>query len=169
MAWIIQWLVASYKSTSPVIIYTYTSTSNNTWLNWNWANDNYAWSFTATNAWIPTKLVLRINSIVWTPIWDFYIKSDKTIGSTTYASATWITLTSWTNTITLTWWITLTSWTKYWIYFSRTSTTSNYFRIYNEISSPPAWAELWRSSSSNIDPNTKYSDLWISMDIEWVI
>lgn len=169
MSWIQQWVMMAQKiSSSPITLYTYTSTNNNTWLNWNNANDNYAWSFTPTASWTPTSLVLRMHSIVWTPTGNFYIKANKTAASTTYWTATWITLTSWTNTIRLTWWSALTSWTQYWVYFQRTSNSSNYPRIYNEYTSPPA-QQFWRSSTSNIDPDTRYDssskNIWISMDL----
>ena len=123
MSWIKQWLMASQKITPsvPVTIYSFTSTNNNTWLNWNNATDNYAWSFTASATWTPDEIVLRMQSITWTPTGDIYIKADKTAASTTYWSATWITFTSWTNTIALTWWSELTASTQYWVYFQRTS------------------------------------------------
>ncbi len=164
-------MTAAFKSaSSPVTIYSYTSTNNNTGWNWNWANDNWAMSFTATATGIPDTLVLRMQSIIWTPTGNVYIKTDKTLASTTKASATWVTFTSWTNTIALTWWSTLTSWVQYWVYIERTSSVANYFRFYNEYTSPPA-EQYWRSNASNIDPNTRY-DSWsknigASMDITW--
>jgi hypothetical protein len=169
--WIQQWLLASYPVPSGSgVLYTYTSTNNNTWLNWNNANDNYAWSFTTTAAWTPTTLVLRIQSITGTPTGNIYIKADKTAASTTYGTATWVTFTSGTNTITLTWTSALSNATTYWVYFQRTSNSSNYFRIYNEYTSPPA-QQFWRPSASNIDPDTRY-DSWsknigMSMTLNW--
>lgn len=163
-----QQMLLSYKAWTPVTMYTYTSTNNNTGLNWNAANDNYAWSFTPTASWTPTSLVLRMQSIVWTPTGNIYIKGDKTAASTTYGSATGVTFTSWANTIAITGWSAMTSGVTYWIYFQRTSDTSNYFRIYNEYTSPPA-QQLWRSSASNIDPDTRYDsvskNIWVSMDL----
>lgn len=149
-------------------LYSYTSVTNNTWLNWNGANDNYAWSFTPTVSGTPTDIVLHLHSIVWTPIGNFYIKANKTIASSTYWTATWVTLTSWSNTITLTWWVSLTSWVQYWVYFERTSAVTDYPRIYNEYTSPPT-EQLWRSTTNNIDPNTRYDsgvkNIGISMDV----
>jgi hypothetical protein len=174
MSWVIQWVMASQKISwnTQITIYTYTSTNNNTWLNFNEANDNSAWSFTRTNAGIPTSLVLRMRSITWTPTGNFYIKWDKTIGSTTYRTATWVTITSLVSTIRLTWWSMLTAWNTYWVYFERTSNSSNYFRIYNEYTNPPA-QQFWHSSASNIDPDVRYDsvtkNIWMSMDLIWVI
>jgi len=155
---------------TPVTIYSYSSTNNNTGLNWNGASDFYAWSFTATASWTPTELVLRHQTVNGTPVGNFYIKADKTAASTTYASAIGHTTSSGTDTIALTGWTTLTSWVQYWILYERTSDTSNFFRIYNEYSSPPA-EQLWRSSASNIDPNTRYDsgskNIGISFNVNW--
>lgn len=149
-------------------LYTYTSTNNNTGLNWNNANDRYAWSFTPTVTGTPTKVVLRMSSIWGTPTGEIYIKADKTLASTTYWSATGLTFTTWTNTITLTWWSSITSWVTYWVYFIRTSSSANYFRIYNEYTSPPT-QQFWRPNASNIDPNVRYDsptkNIGMSMDI----
>lgn len=149
-------------------LYTYTSTNNNTGLNWNNANDRYAWSFTPTVSWTPTKLLLRMSSIVGTPTGEIYIKSDKTLASSTHWSATWITFTTWSNEIPLSWWVPLVAWTTYRVYFIRTSSSANYFRIYNEYTSPPT-QQFWRPTASNIDPNTRYDsptkNIWMSMDV----
>lgn len=149
-------------------LYSYTSTNNNTWLNWNAANDNYAWSFTPTATWTPTNIILRLQSIVGTPTGNFYIKADKTAASTTYGTATWVTLSAWSNTIPLTWGTSITSWTTYWVFFERTSAVTSYPRLYNEYTSPPT-EQFWRSTAANIDPDTRY-DSWsknigMSMDI----
>lgn len=149
-------------------LYSYTSTNNNTWLNYNWANDNYAWSFTPTATWIPNELVVRLQSVIGTPTGNLYIKANKTIASATYWTASGVTLTTWSNSIALTWWATLTSWVQYWVYFERTSAATDYPRLYNEYTSPPT-EQFWRSSSSNIDPDTRYDsgakNIGVSMDI----
>ena len=149
-------------------IYSYTSTNNNTGLNWNGATDKYAWSFTATASGIPTALVLRMQSIVGTPTGNIYIKADKTAASTTYATATGVTFTTGTNTITLTGGTLLTSGVTYWVFFERTSGSSDYFRIYNEYTSPPT-EQFWRSTAANIDPDTRYDsgskNIGMSMDV----
>lgn len=149
-------------------LYSYTSTNNNTGLNWNNNNDNYAWSFTPTVTGTPTEIVIRTSWITGTPTGNFYIKWDKTTASPTYWTASWITLTAWSNTIPITWWAQITAGVRYWIYFERTSSVSNYPNIYNEYTSPPT-EQFWRSSSSNIDPDTRYDsgvkNIWISMDI----
>ena len=151
-------------------LYSYTSTNNNTGWNWNGANDNGAVSFTPTITWIPTQLIWRNFSVSWTPIVDIYIKSDKTDASTTYAQALWVTMTSGTNTINLTPMWQINSGTRYWVYMKRISNVSNFFRFYNEYTSPPS-EQYWRSSASNIDPDIRY-DSWsknigASMDIKW--
>ena len=149
-------------------LYSYTSTNNNTGLNWNSTPDNYAWSFTPTVTGTPNQLVLRIASIVGTPVGDFYIKADKTAASTTHASATGVTISAGTNTISLSGGVQIDSGTRYWVYFARTSSINDYPRPYNEYASPPT-EQFWRSSSAGIDPNTRYDsgvkNIGMSMDI----
>lgn len=143
----------------------YTQTSSNTSGNFNWnaANDNYAWSFVAATTWIPNQLVLNVASITGTPVGNFYIKADKTAASATYGSASWVTLASGDNTITLTGGATITAWGTYWVYFERTTNTSNVPSI-----SYDSWKTnypVYRSASSNIDPATS----WFTNDIRMSI
>ena len=168
--WAPQQMLLWYWPAVEQTLYSYTSTNNTTGLNWNAANDRYAWSFTPTVTWTPSKVILRMFSITWTPTGEIYIKADKTLASATYWTATWITFTTGTNTITLTGGSTITSWVTYWVYFIRTSNASNYFRIYNEYTSPPT-QQFWRPNASNIDPNVRYDsaskNIGMSMDIKW--
>lgn len=139
----------------------YWQTSSNTSSNFNWNSntDSYAWSFVPTTTWIPTSLVLNVASITGTPVCDFYIKSDKTFSSSTYWSATGVTLSSGDNTITLSSWVQLSLWNTYWVYMSRTSNTSNTPSI-----SYDTWKTnypVYRATSSWVDPTT----LWFTNDI----
>lgn len=153
-------------------LYSYTSTNNNTGWNWNGANDNGAMSFTPTVSGTPTEFVFRIESITGTPTGNVFIKSNKTLGSTTLGQALGVTFTSGTNTIPLTSGVSLTAGVQYWVFIERTSNISNFFRFYNEYTSPPA-EQYWISSAPNIDPDIRYDapskNIGASMDINGTI
>lgn len=145
-------------------LYSFTSTNNYTGLNWNAATDNYAFKFLASATGIPNQLVLRLFDVVGgTPTCNVYIKGDKTLASTTYGSATGVNLAAGTNTITLTGGAKITNGNYYWVYFQRTSSASVYPRIYNRATG--GVLPFYRSSASNIDPDTLYGSYDVSMDI----
>lgn len=152
-------------------LYSYTSTNNYTNLNWNGSNDNYAFSFTPTVTGIPTELVVRLRTNTGTPVGNFYIKADKTAASATFGTASGVSLVNGSNTIPLTDGAVITAGVTYWVYFERTSNTSNYPQLYNEYSSPPD-QQFWRSSASNIDPDTRYDsgskNIGASMDVNGI-
>jgi hypothetical protein len=158
----------SDKIFSMATLYSYTSTNNNTGWNWNGANDNGALSFTPTATGTPTQVVLRIATITGSPVIDLYIQGDKTIGSANYGSATGVSITAGTNTISISGGAQITSGTRYWIYIKRTSSISNYFNFYNEYTSPPT-EQYWKSTASNIDPDSRYDsgvkNIGASMDV----
>lgn len=144
-------------------LYAQTTSNTSSNFNWNANNDNYAWSFVASASWVPNQLTLEVSSITGTPVCDFYIKSDKTLSSTTYASATGITLTSWSNNITLTWWTNIGAGVTYWIYMARTTNTSNVPAIAYDTGKTNY--PVYRSTSSWVDPST----LWFTNDIRMTI
>lgn len=143
----------------------YSQTSSTTFSNYNWnsANDNYAFNFTPIVTWTPNELVLDLNGISWTPVCDFHIKAAATIASPSLWGATWVTMTSWVNTITLTWWSSISSWTEYWVFMSRTSWSSDYPQIKQNWSSPTK--SLYRATAINSDPST----LWQTTDVKMTI
>lgn len=147
-------------------IYAQTTSDNNATFNWNANTDSYAWSFVPSVSWVPDQLTLELSSITGTPVCDFYIKSDKTFVSTTYASATWVTLASGSNVITLTWWLTITIGTTYWIYMSRTSNTSNVPTI--AYDSTKTNYPVYRATWAWVDPTTLWFTSDIRMTVSWL-
>lgn len=144
-------------------IYSQTTSNTSGNFNWNANTDNYAWSFVPTVTWLPNQLTLEVSSITGTPICDFYIKSDKTFTSTTYASATWVTLSAGSNVISMTWLLTITVGITYWIYMSRTTNTSNVPSIAYDTGKTNY--PVYRSTSSWVDPTT----LWFTNDIRMTV
>lgn len=147
-------------------IYAQTTSDNNATFNWNANTDSYAWSFVPSVSWVPDQLTLELSSITGTPVCDFYIKSDKTFVSTTYASATWVTLASGSNVITLTWWLTITIGTTYWIYMSRTSNISNVPTI--AYDSTKTNYPVYRATWAWVDPTTLWFTNDIRMTVSWL-
>lgn len=143
----------------------YAQTTQNSFSNFNWNsnNDNYAWSFVPTATGVPTQLVISLQGVTGTPTGEFYIKSDKTFASTTYGSVTGVTLTSGVNTLTLSSGAQINSGTTYWVYFRRTSNSSNYPAI--QFDTGKTNYPIYRSTAINIDPAT----LWQTFDIKMSI
>ena len=140
----------------------YSQTTQNTYSNFNWNanNDRYAWSFVASENGSISEIALFLNGIVGTPTGEIYIRSDKTADSVIYSSATGITFTSGTNYIKLTPYIPLISGETYWIFFVRTSNSSNYPQF--QYDSTKANYPVYRATSANTDPTT----LWFTNDIK---
>jgi len=151
-----------------VTCYSYTSTGNNTGWNWNAPNDNGAFSFTPTTSCVPTQILLRVQSISGSPVGDVSIRADKASTSTGYGSASSVSFNAGTTTINLSGGSTINSGTRYWVYISRTSAVTDFFRFYNEYASPPS-EQYWYSTASNIEPNTRYDssvkNIGVSIDV----
>lgn len=143
-------------------LYSFTSTGTNA--NFNDANfspQNFCWTFSPSTSGTPNQLVLRVNTVTGTPTGDFYIRNQNTAsGATTYGSATGVTLTAGTNTITLTGGAQITAGGTYYCWFSRTSNSSNFPNIYANNSSPAY--NIYRAVGTS-DPNS----LWFAGDISF--
>lgn len=144
----------------------YSQSTQNTFSNFNdgtVANANYAWQFTPTASGTPTQVTLYAQGIVGTPTGNVYIKADKTIASTTYATATGVTFVTGSNVFTFTGATSITSGVTYWIYFQRTSASTVYPQL--QYDTAKTNFQTWKPSASNIDPNT----LWFTFDVKMLV
>lgn len=145
-------------------LYSHTSTETSGNCNWNVATDNYASPFVATGSGIPDQLVLRISSVTGTPTCNIFIRNQNTVsGATTYASASGVTLTSGTNTISLTGVASITATNTYYVWIARTSDTSNFPAPYFKTTG--AAYTQYRAAAADSDPTTSWFTGDISMDV----
>lgn len=156
----------SWISTSIMDLYAQTTSDNSAAFNFNGNTDSYAWSFVASFSWIPDQLTLEVSSITGTPVCEFYIKSDKFYFSTTYATASWVTLSSGSNVITMTWGTPIIAGDPYWIYMSRTSNTSNVPSI--AYDSTKTNYPVYRATWIWVDPDTLWFTNDIRMTVSWL-
>lgn len=123
--------------------------------NWNAAPDNYAFSFVPTASGVPTQFVISNNGASGTL--SFTIRANKTAASTSYGTTGSVSLAAGSNTFSISGGAQINSGTTYWVYFTVTGGTPTI--NYNNPGTPKN--AMWRSSASNIDPDT----LWFSADI----
>jgi len=146
------------------VLYAQTTQNNFSNFNDNDATDNYAWQFVPTASGTPTNMVLSLQGVSGSPVCNFYIRANRTAASTTYATATSVSLTSGNNTITWSGASQINSGTTYWIYMA---VTTNLAVGYPQIQYDTAKNnyQIYRSSASNIDPDT----FWQTNDVKMTI
>lgn len=145
-------------------LYSFTSTADFSNFNWNTNTDNYAWTFQPSTAGYPNSLVLRLQGVTGTPQGIFYIRNQNTAsGATTYATSGTVTLSAGSNTISFTNSGKINTGTTYYVWFARTSDSSNYPAIYLKSIAPTY--TIYRSTAANADPTTSWKAGDISMDI----
>lgn len=159
----------------PSAIWSYTVPTSYSNFNYNDANDNFAWNFTAGDAGIPTNITINIAAIVGTPTGIVRItRSNQTTGgraTTNYiANSSKKTITTGNNT-----WIfenasTLTAGTEYFVFFSSTSSsgggTNDYPGLAANYNATEYKNYVYRSTGSNQQPPLTF---WSSRTMAFAI